>query len=620
MNNFCKITIILLFFSVTVNAATYYMATDGNNTTGNGSSITPWLTLQYSISNMIGGDTLIIKDGTYTGDSNTIYPWEYPPNGSEGAYTVIKAEHIGEVIFDGEGIRQLIDINGNGMNPQPRYIQFEGIIFGNSNGNCVSIVYANHIKILRCGMYNAKYVSDGTSASPLFFRYIDYALVEDTYIWGEGKYKFYLLDSNHLILRRCIERFDFGISTSGYHSSFRIYSCNHVELQNCISVDADSSHSFIRVDSITVVPTNAHFVIWSGGVNGPNDDVHIKGTIILNNYCGGRAYILQNSYQPQNNTIVNSVFWDIRNGLWTRLEVVEGTLFDHLTIGNSRGGGLTGEYGNGVIAKNNIVYGAVDYGLQWTDNPDSNSDYNVLYNNGYNYGSGASFKPHDFSGENSNEINPLSGIPGNGIPSLKYLLRIEDGSDLDGTASDGEDRGATILYKIGVDGTLWGEAGYDSVTNEPLWPFPNEDIIRERMKSYIYFDTISGDTLRGNRGFCKDTVQLNGTDERTLTSYIWEYLGNQMPDSIYGMKEIKNMVNAFPNPCRVYTGQRFITFNNLSSNDIIRIYNISGKLVHNSGNIINNNYRWSVGNTSSGVYFYKITGSSKASGKIVIIR
>ncbi|RKX64584.1 hypothetical protein DRP44_08070, partial [candidate division TA06 bacterium] len=67
-------------------------------------------------------------------------------------------------------------------------------------------------------------------------------------------------------------------------------------------------------------------------------------------------------------------------------------------------------------------------------------------------------------------------------------------------------------------------------------------------------------------------------------------------------------------------GQRFITFNNLSSNDIIRIYNISGKLVHNSGNIINNNYRWSVGNTSSGVYFYKITGSSKASGKMLIIK
>jgi len=83
---------------------------------------------------------------------------------------------------------------------------------------------------------------------------------------------------------------------------------------------------------------------------------------------------------------------------------------------------------------------------------------------------------------------------------------------------------------------------------------------------------------------------------------------------------VNKSVYIYPNPCRVYTGQRFITFNNLSSNDIIRIYNISGKLVHNSGNIINNNYRWSVGNTSSGVYFYKIAGSSKASGKMLIIK
>ncbi|RKX72050.1 hypothetical protein DRP43_01680, partial [candidate division TA06 bacterium] len=47
---------------------------------------------------------------------------------------------------------------------------------------------------------------------------------------------------------------------------------------------------------------------------------------------------------------------------------------------------------------------------------------------------------------------------------------------------------------------------------------------------------------------------------------------------------------------------------------------ISGKLVHNSGNIANNNYRWSVGNISSGIYFYKVIGHQKTSGKIVIIR
>ncbi|RKX69867.1 hypothetical protein DRP43_03975 [candidate division TA06 bacterium] len=82
----------------------------------------------------------------------------------------------------------------------------------------------------------------------------------------------------------------------------------------------------------------------------------------------------------------------------------------------------------------------------------------------------------------------------------------------------------------------------------------------------------------------------------------------------------ENNIAVYPNPCKVYMGHNSITFNNLSSNDIIRIYNISGKLVHNSGNIANKNYRWSVGNVSSGVYFYKVKGNNKTSGKIVIIR
>ena len=80
-------------------------------------------------------------------------------------------------------------------------------------------------------------------------------------------------------------------------------------------------------------------------------------------------------------------------------------------------------------------------------------------------------------------------------------------------------------------------------------------------------------------------------------------------------------IAVFPNPCRVYMGHNSITFNNLSSNnDIIKIYNISGKIIHNSENITSDTYIWNVNNISSGIYFYRITGSNKASGKIVIIR
>jgi hypothetical protein len=82
----------------------------------------------------------------------------------------------------------------------------------------------------------------------------------------------------------------------------------------------------------------------------------------------------------------------------------------------------------------------------------------------------------------------------------------------------------------------------------------------------------------------------------------------------------ENVVKVYPNPCKEYMGHNSITFNNLSSNDIIKIYNITGKLVHNSGNLTNNSYRWNVGNISSGIYYYKVEGNNKAKGKIVIIR
>jgi len=87
--------------------------------------------------------------------------------------------------------------------------------------------------------------------------------------------------------------------------------------------------------------------------------------------------------------------------------------------------------------------------------------------------------------------------------------------------------------------------------------------------------------------------------------------------------KIDNTLNTYfvyPNPCRVYMGEKIITFDNLNSGDLINVYDISGKPIYKTNNITSNTYRWDIGNISSGIYFYKITGSNKAKGKIVIIR
>lgn len=64
-------------------------------------------------------------------------------------------------------------------------------------------------------------------------------------------------------------------------------------------------------------------------------------------------------------------------------------------------------------------------------------------------------------------------------------------------------KGATIVNRIGVSGTLYGETGFDQVTADALWPWPNQDRIKADF-----------DTVRPSFG------------GKTLTNYVWEQLGN----------------------------------------------------------------------------------------------
>ncbi len=61
------IACLLFVFAAASSGATYYVATNGNDTTGDGSSGNPWATLQKAVNTMVAGDTTIVKDGTYAG-------------------------------------------------------------------------------------------------------------------------------------------------------------------------------------------------------------------------------------------------------------------------------------------------------------------------------------------------------------------------------------------------------------------------------------------------------------------------------------------------------------------------------------------------------------------------
>ena len=56
---------LLLCFSLTLSATTYYVATNGSNSNNGTTTSTPWLTLQYGIDHVKAGDILYIRGGTY---------------------------------------------------------------------------------------------------------------------------------------------------------------------------------------------------------------------------------------------------------------------------------------------------------------------------------------------------------------------------------------------------------------------------------------------------------------------------------------------------------------------------------------------------------------------------
>ncbi|MDY6932026.1 MAG: hypothetical protein SVJ22_08960 [Halobacteriota archaeon] len=54
-------------------------------------------------------------------------------------------------------------------------------------------------------------------------------------------------------------------------------------------------------------------------------------------------------------------------------------------------------------------------------------------------------------------------------PQMTHPVRITPGSNAHTNVV-----GATVIKRRGSSGTLWGEAGYDEILNDSLWPWPNE--------------------------------------------------------------------------------------------------------------------------------------------------
>lgn len=451
---------ILIGLSVPVSAgaATIYV---GPNET--------YKTIQAGFAAMSGGDTLIIRNGVYTGTSNSFSSGI--KSGTASAYTVIKAENDGGVEVNAPFYYDSASTS---------YVQIEGLKFTYTSS--IKGMSGNHIKYLRCA-----FVGGPSSGNVITFAFGgSYNLMEDCWVYGAGgRYKVLLYRANHNIMRRCVVRQDAGWTYDGSNpeAGICVYESSNISLQNCIVIDSTLTYSGGYV--------GAYYLTGHAG-NPASNNVEYLGCMSINNTKGCAWHV------DTDDGGVGLVFRDLVAYNNMASMVTSNTSMDmtiqRATIGNS------------------TMYSFANWGSKTMTVVDSD-----VWNTGQYKGTIGStytntYNPAILSGTGVTHINPLTN-------GQKYLTRIEDATTLKtGGQSDGQ-RGANVMYRVGQDGKLWGEAGYNTVTATALWPWPNEARIKSEMASF------------SARGFCTGTSRDGSA--QTLTKYIWEQLGNTIPANIY---------------------------------------------------------------------------------------
>lgn len=387
--------------------------------------------------------------------------------------------------------------------------------------------HVHHVKFVDCGAYTT---ADAYNAPIAIFR-SGYALVEGCYIWGSGRMRimFYICDNS--IMRRNVGRLD-HVSPGDPIGGWDLYSSQHCRTQNNIMIDSDQISYYTNYTNDAGV-----WVDQSGSSNGETWSEHLDNkheyNIALNLDMGLSLMQYRTDSDPL--TLLNSIAWNIRAVQNTTGEGIaypiltlygasdlEQNTFGNWTspyysLGMSNGVYFADYTGSAHTTINNIIYSLAANGGSAGSGPVFSGINSAAYNDIYLTGT---INAGSSTVTNTISTNPVSST------CLKYLPRLETGCSLLTAGQSGARVGANVLYMIGASGTLFGDTNYDTVTTASMWPFPHEDLIKTQMQAY-------NTTVSGNRGFASSTATSLDGSAQTLTKYIWEYLGNQIPPEIY---------------------------------------------------------------------------------------
>ncbi len=350
MKNSIKIGVLLIFTIQISFANTYYVSTSGNNS-NSGTLNNPWKTIDYGQSQLVAGDILYVRGGTYV---ETVY---ISNSGTAANPIVISAYQNEQPIIDGQTTlpdknwRALLTLKGS-------YIHVTGFEIKNSN---ITGTYLGGWGIeFDGGIHNkVSFMKIHDCWEQGIIAKADYATVEDCEVylsalsniehlissgWANG-ISFAREESNgitdHGIIRRCVVYNNHGEGIDAFIA-------NNILIEDCISYDNWTMNIYVNDATNCLVQRNIVY-------NSPNstfprrDNMPPNGIFLTEEVSNGTSIP-----HSANNTIINNFLYnaDLSAFNWTLIEVA----------------GLD----NVIIANNTIINGDLNVG---------SNDYNFAHIN-----------------------------------------------------------------------------------------------------------------------------------------------------------------------------------------------------------------------------------------------
>lgn len=391
---------------------TFYVDTSAASDAGTGSATSPkkFIGSGLALLSAAGGDTLVIRPGTYGDARDAIGD---TGAGKAGAWNVVKAETDGTVVITaGLGLSHRVD----------HYLQLEGLRFESPTVKSIS---GRFVKVLRCAFKdgpktgNTMVLDIGTNDATPGAQYI---LVEDSYVYGAGgRYTVLVYNADKVILRRVVARHGDGwVQEAGApQGTVALYNSTDVLTQNLVIVDS--------------------------GVNDPNG------------YFEAALYHPSNSRASANIRNVGAMILNTKGPAvgWDDSATVTGMVLEDSVIARSTSvGAVIGGGHKQVTMRRVTINGTGSHGV-------------ALY---------GSSLPSELSLTDSVLAN-IGGDLTKNMTAGANVVSTQPASNLRPVGA----AGATIAKRLGKSGTLYGEAGFDQVQADDLFPLANEAAIRKAM-------------------------------------------------------------------------------------------------------------------------------------------